>query len=190
MLWFPRKSTTKLTQIVQTNQDLFRTTPGTTAVYHYISTTVTPVHIPPHCVPAHIGKKLSASYRTSLKKAAVIGWLQQCLWGRRPESCKCVLTIKRSTGKQNQPYIDHAPLQLPSSALSRCTVPRHSCSATLVPLQASREKTWSAQQQDSTNTKLYPSTHCCQNQEQGQAGVPQSGQICTDRTSSGHIRSC
>ena len=54
-------------------------------------------------------------------------------------------TISYTPGAQN----------VSADALSHCTIPHHSCSATFVPLQASREKIRSAQQQDSTITELH-----------------------------------
>ena len=58
-----------LAQIVQANQDLFRTTPGaTTAAYHYIPTTGTPVRVPPHRIPAHYRTEVECQIQDMLRQ--------------------------------------------------------------------------------------------------------------------------
>ena len=68
-------------------------------------------------------------------------------------------------------------------ALSRCTVAHDSCSATFVPLQASREEIRSAQQQDPTITEHH---QLLSELKTGPGPVLQSSQKCTNITSSGH----
>ena len=101
-----------LTQIVQANQDLFRTTPGaTTAGHHYIPTTGTPARVPPCRVPAHYWKEVECQLQDMLRQditeESCSPWMAPVVFVRKNtgelEMCVDYREVNRQTAKDAYP---------------------------------------------------------------------------------------
>ena len=107
VLWTPECPLPSLVQIVKADKDLFRTTPGTTtAAYHYILTTGTPVRVLPHRMPAHYRKEVEHQLQDMLRQDIIE---ESCSLWLAPVvcvSCKCVFNyreVNRQTAKDAFP---------------------------------------------------------------------------------------
>lgn len=69
---FPQCSNPSLSSIVESNRDLFRTTPGATSVaHHYIPTEGSPVRVPPRRIPAQYRVEVERQIDEMLKQGII-----------------------------------------------------------------------------------------------------------------------
>ena len=117
-----------LTEIVQANQDLFRTTPGaTTAAYHYMPTTGTPVRVPPRHIPAHYWKEVERQLQDMLREDIIeescSPWMAPAVFVRKKTGelrmCVDYREVNRRTAKDaySLPLVDEVQDRLSGSTI-------------------------------------------------------------------------
>ena len=108
-----------LAQIVQANQDLFRTTPG--AAYHYIPTTGTPVRVPPLRIPAHYRTEVKCQIQDMLRQDIIeescSPWMAPAVFVRKKTGELRMCVDYREVNKQTSK--DAYPLSLVDEVLDR-----------------------------------------------------------------------
>ena len=108
----PECPQSSLAQIVQANQDLFRTTPG--AAYHYIPTTGTPVRVPPRRIPAYYRTQVKCQIQDMLRQDIIeescSPWMAPAVFVRKKTGELRMCVDYREVNKQTSK--DAYPLQL------------------------------------------------------------------------------
>ena len=70
--FYPECSCNDLLNVIHTYRSLFRTVPGETEVaFHYITTTGTPVRVPPRRIPGHYRQEIEKQINTMLEQGII-----------------------------------------------------------------------------------------------------------------------